>query len=98
MVGLLTGCGLIEETLVNKPQESKELHESIETNESSVQSSVEPMTPEEEQQVKEKEEHQARLDDLPDVSVSDWNFPLIGYDTKTNILSGVLQKRDMRLF
>ena len=23
-------------------------------------------------------------------SVSDWNFPLIGYDTKTNILSGVL--------
>lgn len=23
-------------------------------------------------------------------SVSDWNFPLMGYDTKTNILSGVL--------
>ena len=27
---------------------------------------------------------------LPIVKV-DWNFPLIGYDTKTNILSGVLQ-------
>jgi len=27
---------------------------------------------------------------LPIVEV-DWNFPLIGYDTRTNILSGVLQ-------
>ena len=26
---------------------------------------------------------------LPKVN-ADWNFPLIGYDTKTNILSGVL--------
>ena len=30
MVGLLTGCGMIEETLVNKPQESEESKDSIE--------------------------------------------------------------------
>ena len=75
MVGLLTGCGLIEETLANKPQESKEWQESME--ESSVQSSVKPITPEEEQKIKEQEEHQALLDNLPDVSVSDWNLLLV---------------------
>lgn len=26
----------------------------------------------------------------PDLSANEWNFPLIGYDTKTNIISGVL--------
>lgn len=77
MVGLLTGCGMIEETLVKKPQESKESQNSIETKSSTAQSSVEIMTPEEEQQIKEKEEHQARLDELPAVSVTNWNLLLV---------------------
>ncbi|MEG0553522.1 MAG: hypothetical protein RR533_08390, partial [Carnobacterium sp.] len=59
MVGLLTGCGMIEETLVNKPQESEESKDSIGNTSSTAQSSVEIMTPEEEQQIKEKEKHQA---------------------------------------
>ncbi|MEG0267733.1 MAG: M15 family metallopeptidase [Carnobacterium sp.] len=77
MVGLLTGCGMIEETLVNKPQESEESKDSIGNTSSTAQSSVEIMTPEEEQQIKEKEKHQAMLDELPAVSVTDWNLLLV---------------------
>ncbi|SEK47011.1 D-alanyl-D-alanine carboxypeptidase [Carnobacterium iners] len=73
----ITGCGLIEETFLNEPSESNKSQKEIDNQSIAVDSSVEVLTPEEEQQIKEKEEHQKMLDELPDVSVSDWNLLLV---------------------
>lgn len=75
MIGLISGCGRIEETLLNESPESKQ---SLESSSIPVHSSsIETLTPEEEQQIKEKKERQAMLDELPDVSVADWNLILV---------------------
>ncbi|WP_034549538.1 M15 family metallopeptidase [Carnobacterium funditum] len=71
MLGLISGCGIMDQASLSESQEAAE------TKSTTVTSSVEQLTPEEEQQIKEKEEHQAMLDELPGVSVSDWNLLLV---------------------
>lgn len=73
----ITGCGLIEETFYNTSDESSKSETSIDNQSIAADSSVEALTPEEEQQLKEKEERQMMLDELPNVAVSDWNLLLV---------------------
>ena len=77
IVGIITGCGRLEETLTNESSKTQESNELQESNSINDQSSIEVLTPVEQQQIKEKEEHQAMLDALPDVSSSDWNLILV---------------------
>lgn len=54
--------------------------QSSQTSETS--SSIESLTPEEEQKIAEEAEHQVMMDDLPAVSTDDWNLELVNNWTK----------------
>lgn len=69
--GILGGCEQFN------PESNIQSSQSSETS-----SSIESLTPEEEQKIAEEAEHQAMLDALPDVSTNDWNLELVNNWTK----------------
>ncbi|MEG0475828.1 MAG: M15 family metallopeptidase [Carnobacterium sp.] len=70
-LGLLGGCSVANGIVTDTTQK-------ITTTLSASRSSSEKtLTPEEEQQLKEEKEHQAMLNELPEVSTTDWNLDLV---------------------
>lgn len=71
-IGLLSGCSAVENTVSDMTQKITKTETAT-----SATSSEKSLTPAEEQQLKKEQEHQAMLDELPDVSTADWNLLLV---------------------
>ncbi|MDN5371411.1 MAG: zinc D-Ala-D-Ala carboxypeptidase [Carnobacterium sp.] len=74
--GILGGCEQFN------PESIFQSSTSSKASDTSSSSSVESLTPEEEQKLAEEAEHQAMLDELPNVSTNDWNLELVNNWTK----------------